>query len=162
MPLWVNLRHLATRDIVLQGQLTPRDLDLESLDDLIQVTQPASYDLVVTKSNQTVLLEGTVRLVLGCQCVRCLEPFTHVVELNGSVGELALEGDEATPVVNDCVDLTPCLREDMLLAFPPHPLCKPDCRGLQAGPTGDRPNPAGRDAAGNPPAAWVELDKLKF
>jgi len=162
MPLWVNLRHLATRDVVLQGQLTPRDLDLERLDDLIQVTQPASYDLVATKSNQTVLLEGTVRLALGCQCVRCLEPFIHLLELKGSVGELALEGEEATPVVNDCVDLTPCLREDILLALPPYPLCKPDCRGLQAGPAGDRPDGAGEDAAGCPPAAWAELDKLKF
>ena len=43
---------------------------------------------------------------------------------------LPLQGEECAPVANDCVDLTPYMREDILLEFPQHPLCKPDCRGL--------------------------------
>jgi uncharacterized metal-binding protein YceD (DUF177 family) len=55
------------------------------------------------------------------------------------------------------VDLTPFVREDILLGFPQHPLCKPDCGGLkknQAQKTG------GRDKSES--AAWAELDKLKL
>jgi len=58
---------------------------------------------------------------------------------------------------NDCVDLTPFLREDILLDFPQRPLCKPDCAGLK--------NQAARPAeAVEQPAAtvWAELDKLKL
>jgi len=39
---------------------------------------------------------------------------------------LPLEGEEKTPVDNDCVDLTPFAREDMLLEFPQHPVCEPE------------------------------------
>jgi uncharacterized metal-binding protein YceD (DUF177 family) len=45
----------------------------------------------------------------------------------------------------------------MLLEFPQHPLCKPDCGGLkksQARKTG------GKDKSES--AAWAELDKLKL
>jgi uncharacterized metal-binding protein YceD (DUF177 family) len=45
----------------------------------------------------------------------------------------------------------------MLLEFPQHPLCKPDCGGLkknQARKTG------GRDKSES--TAWAELDKLKL
>jgi uncharacterized metal-binding protein YceD (DUF177 family) len=68
-----------------------------------------------------------------------------------------LAGEEKAPVNNDCVDLTPFLREDMLLEFPPHPLCKPDCGGLKKG---QAPKTGGQDVAAS--AAWAELDKLKL
>ncbi len=38
---------------------------------------------------------------------------------------------KAVPIKNDCVDLTPWVREDILLGFPQHPLCRPDCGGLK-------------------------------
>jgi uncharacterized metal-binding protein YceD (DUF177 family) len=60
-------------------------------------------------------------------------------------------------VVNDCVDLTPLVREDMLLEFPQHPLCKPDCGGLKT-----KTGKARKTAGGNTPAVWAELDKLKL
>jgi uncharacterized metal-binding protein YceD (DUF177 family) len=44
---------------------------------------------------------------------------------------LPLEGEDKVPVDNDCVDLTPFVREDILLEFPQHPLCKPDCGGIE-------------------------------
>ena len=68
-----------------------------------------------------------------------------------------LAGDEKVPVNNDCVDLTPLVREDMLIEFPQHPLCKRDCGGLKknrAQTTG------GKDQSES--SAWAELDKLKL
>ena len=58
------------------------------------------------------------------------------------------EGEDRVAVDNDCVDLTPYLREDILLEFPQHPLCKPECRGLKKTSTGKaKPGrqPASRD-----------------
>ena len=76
---------------------------------------------------------------------------------------LPLEGEEKVPIDNDCVDLTPYLREDILLEFPQHPLCDADCRGLPAKETGKakKPAPAG-DSSQQEPSAWADLDKLKF
>ena len=44
---------------------------------------------------------------------------------------LPLEGEDKVTVENDCVDLTPFVREDILLEFPQHPLCKPDCARIE-------------------------------
>ena len=55
-------------------------------------------------------------------------------------GHLPLEGEEAVSVVNDCVDLTPYVREDILLEFPQHPLCEPECRGLRNASIGKAKN----------------------
>ena len=74
---------------------------------------------------------GSLTLTLDCECVRCLKTFEHELKLTDWALHLPLEGEEKVPVENDCVDLTPFVREDILLEFPQHPLCKPDCRGLK-------------------------------
>jgi uncharacterized metal-binding protein YceD (DUF177 family) len=56
----------------------------------------------------------------------------------------------------DCVDLTPFLREDILLALPQHPLCSSDCKGLLRKYEREAIPGSGRDK----PSAWSELDKL--
>jgi uncharacterized metal-binding protein YceD (DUF177 family) len=53
--------------------------------------------------------------------------------------------------------LTPFVREDMLLNFPQHPLCKPDCAGLKTG----QAKKLGGDEESKP-SVWVELNKLKL
>jgi len=73
---------------------------------------------------------------------------------------LPLEGEEKVDLKNDMVDLTPFLREDILLEFPQHPLCTEDCAGL--------PNRLNASKKTETPAptpvapAWAELNKLKF
>jgi uncharacterized metal-binding protein YceD (DUF177 family) len=71
-----------------------------------------------------------------------------------------MEGEECVSVVNDCADLTPYVREDMLLEFPRHPLCRPDCRGMEKVKTGKVKSTDGTDEMA--PSVWAELDKLKL
>jgi uncharacterized protein len=103
------------------------------------------------------LVTGSLRIILNCQCVRCLKAFEHRLVLEDWTCHVPLAGEEKAPVNNDCVDLTPLVREDMLLEFPPHPLCKPDCVGLKKG---QAPKTSGKDKAAS--SAWAELDKLKL
>jgi uncharacterized protein len=65
-------------------------------------------------------------------------------------------------VVNDFVDLTPYVREDILLEFPRHPVCNPECRGLPKTAIGQARNSSGtgKTEVGSP--AWAELNKLKL
>ena len=44
---------------------------------------------------------------------------------------MPLEGDDAIEVIGEYVDLTPWIREDILLGLPHHPLCAETCRGLE-------------------------------
>jgi uncharacterized protein len=94
--------------------------------------------------------------------VRCLKAFRHELNLDQWAAHIPLQGDEAVKVVNDCVDLTPFVREDILLEFPQHPLCDPDCRGLPDKTKGKARQTSGNGKPGEGSSAWSVLNKLKL
>jgi len=161
MPLKVNLRHLEDNELRLEGELPAAELELGLKDDMCRADKPLNYDLEIQEMEKEILVQGSLTLPLQCECVRCLKTFEYVLELPNWTVLLPLEGEEKTPIDNDCVDLTPYVREDILLEFPQHPLCETECRGLpvkqgkakKATKTGD---------SNQEPSAWSELDKLKL
>lgn len=161
MSLTVNLRHLTRDSICLEGELPVAGLDLDTHDEMVQAKHPLLHDLEVQLLEQNLLVRGTLQLTIDCECVRCLKPFQHKIELTDWACHLPLEGDDRVSVVDDSVDLTPFIREDILLAFPAHPVCDPECGGLTGKPTGSKTNKATNPAEAGP-SAWSELDKLKF
>jgi uncharacterized protein len=162
MPLVVNLRHLEAHNVHLDGELPVEELDIDARDEMIRAVQPLTYNLEVQKVEDGLLVQGRLRLPLECQCVRCLKSFSCNLELSAWTRHLPFQGEESVPIVSDCVDLTPYAREDILLEFPQHPLCEPECRGLprSAVGTAKTTSSAGQFGPGSP--AWNELDKLKF
>ena len=160
MPLTVNLRQLDDRNLELRGELSLAELDFDVNDEMIRATRPLRYDLEVEKLDDSLLVRGSLRLPLECRCVRCLKDFEFALALDAWTQYLPLAGEDAVPVKNDSVDLTPWVREDILLEFPQHPLCKPDCVGLKKASVGKAPETAGRDES--MPSTWAELNKLKL
>jgi DUF177 domain-containing protein len=157
--LLVNLRHLEAHEIHLQGELSVKELDLDVRDEMIRAEKPLRHDLQIEKLHDSILILGKLELILDCQCVRCLKSFQKKLKLEHWALHLPLAGDEKVSIDNDCVDLTPFVREDILLEFPQHPLCKPDCRGLEKISTG-KAKAAGENKIIS--SAWVELNKLKL
>lgn len=157
--LSVNLRHLENRNVTLRGELPLAELDLDVRDEMIGVISPARYDIEIEKLDEALLVRGELRVALECECVRCLKKFTRELALNPWTLHLPLAGEDAVAVDNDCVDLTPFAREDILLEFPQHPLCKPDCRGLEK-ISSDNAKSAVKSKIVSP--AWTKLDKLKL
>jgi uncharacterized protein len=155
MALLINLRHLEKKSVDLKGEISPEELELAELDDMVRLESPASYELSITKHEHNLLVEGSLRQPITCQCVRCLKPFQDEISFENWIAHVALEGEESAPIANDHVDLTPYLREDILLGFPQHPLCSEDCKGLPA-----RKSAPMKESKG--PSAWDELNKLKF
>ena len=162
MPLVVNLRHLEAHNIRMQGKLPVRELDIDTLDTVIQVAQPLEYDLEVQKMEDGLLVHGRLFLNLECECVRCLKPFQHRLELDGWACHLPLQGEDCVIAVNDCVDLTPYVREDILLEFPWHPLCDPECRDLPRMSIGKSNDSSITGKTGMDLSAWSKLNKLKL
>jgi uncharacterized protein len=162
MPLAVNLRHLEAHDINLEGSLPVDELQIDTRDEVIQVHRPLDYDLEVQKLEDGLLVQGRLHLVLECQCVRCLKPFQYHLDLKHWTCHLPLQGEDRVTVTSDCVDLTPYMREDILLEFPRHPLCNPECRGLPGISVGGARSSSGsgKTEVGSP--AWAELNKLKL
>jgi uncharacterized protein len=159
MPLIVNLRFIAQEPLALRGELPPADFDFGLKDEMVRVNSPITYDLAAEMLDDAILVQGSLRAPLECECVRCLKRFSRVLELAITL-HLPLKGEEAVPLDNDNVDLTPFLREDMLLEFPQHPLCKPDCAGLKK--MGESQAPAAGEKPASEASAWAELNKLKL
>ena len=162
MPITINLRHLEQDDVHLDDELPAEELDLDIRDELIEANQPLKYDLEVQKLEHNLLVQGKLSLKLDCTCVRCLKKFEFVLKLDPWTAHVPLQGEEAVPVANDFVDLTPYIREDILLAFPQHPLCAAECRGLPKTFIGKGKKPSTASSEAGSSSAWAELNKLKL
>ena len=161
MPLLFNIRHLEHQTVTLRGELPVAELDLGGIDELIQADSPLQHDLVVERHERSILVQGRLGLKLRCECVRCLKSFEYRLAFDAWSCLLPLEGEDKVLVCNDCVDLTPRVREDIVLAFPQHPLCEAECRGLMSRRVaGSKQN--GASATGELSSAWAELNKLKL
>lgn len=159
MRVKVNLRHLETKDLRLQGEVTVEELELDGVDELVRPSQPLHYDLTVQKLGHALLAQGRMEMLVECECARCLKPFPQRLKLDHWTAHVPLEGEEKAPVKDDLVDLTPYMREDILLEFPQHPLCETDCAGLpnRMEKNANSPKPGDKNSS-----AWAELNKLKF
>ena len=162
MPITFNLRHLEEDSLQLVGEMPTAEPELETMDELIKATHPLVYDLEIQMLDTAILVRGRLELNLDCECVRCLKPFSFQILLPEWACHLPMEGDDKVPVVNDCVDLTPHIREDIVLAFPQHPLCKPECSGLANTQKESEKGPGAAAKPESSSSAWSALDKLKL
>ena len=157
MPLTFNLRQLKDDELRLKGELPVAELDLGVTDELVRAEKPLRYNLTVQNLHDSLLVTGKLVLPLNCECGRCLKPISQDLVLNDWALHLPLEGEDKVSIENDSVDLTPFVREDILLDFPQHPLCKPECVGLK------KKSVRAAEADEKPvKAVWAELDKLKL
>jgi uncharacterized protein len=161
MSLKINVRHLEEKDLQVQGKLPAAELELDEDDELVRARLPLHYDLRVHQAGQDVLVRGRLEMALDCECARCLKPFRFRLKIPDWLLHLPAEGPEQAVLKDDVVDLTPHLREAILLEFPQHPLCDSDCAGLP-----QRADASGQKTEGSGPmpeaSAWAELNKLKF
>jgi uncharacterized metal-binding protein YceD (DUF177 family) len=159
MSLKVNLRLLEKESIELDGDILGSELAPDFLDELMRLSHPVEYELTVERQSDNLLVTGSLRSHVDCECSRCLKSFVLPVRVDEFSTLAPLEGEEALPVDGDFADLTPVVREDILLALPTNPLCGPDCRGLK--PKGQPRELQVREQA-EPNTAWNALDNLKL
>ena len=160
MALTFNIRHLENKELHLTGQLPLEELALDLHDEVITPSGPLEYDLNAQELDDAVLVQGTLRLPLELHCVRCLKPFAHILELEDWTCHMPLTGEDAVSLEGDLVNLTPQIREDILLALPQHPLCETGCVGLKPAASPEEMEPG--ETSVTTSSAWDELDKLKL
>jgi uncharacterized protein len=162
MALNLNVRHLEEQPVRFEGTLDAAELDLDRVDDLIRPAGPMRYAFEASRQERGILLQGILEMDFQCDCARCLAAYPLSVRLDGWVCLLPSEGEEAAAAHGDCVDLTPYLREDMFLALPQRPLCKPDCVGLLGREPASAPASKALRAWEGPASVWQELDRSRF
>jgi uncharacterized protein len=133
--LAVDVRELlhkpgAHKHVVLRAPLPDMATPVASVPPDRPVTADAEIESVV----EGLLVTGTVAATAAVSCVRCLRELDHDLEVE--VRELfALEPggaeDEGYAVLpDDRLPLDTMVRDALVLAFPPFPVCRPDCAGL--------------------------------
>ena len=58
MPLLLNIETLAKGPVRLRGELSPEELDMETLDELVEADEPLDYDLTAERAGDNILLRG--------------------------------------------------------------------------------------------------------
>jgi uncharacterized protein len=88
----------------------------------------------VSRAPQGLLVQVKMNGKTESECVRCLEPFElpleiEFMDLYAFSPNTASENGLVLPE-NSIIDLGPVIRDEMLLAVPINPICRPDCLGL--------------------------------
>jgi uncharacterized protein len=88
----------------------------------------------ISRTPQGLLCDGAFNALTASECVRCLEPFeqplkTEFSEVYAFKAHNFTESGLFVPEDGN-IDLSPVIREYLMLDLPIKPLCKPDCLGL--------------------------------
>lgn len=92
-------------------------------------------NLILTRTKEGILMQGTLRFSLTRECDRCLEAFQGCADVE--LAELfayppdAIKSDFSVDS-NGEIDLAPLLREEVLIEDSYRAVCRDDCRGLSA------------------------------
>lgn len=148
----VHLRQIPAEGLHLEGEEECPITELEKEE--IVCAGPLRYSLDVGISEGALWASGSLAQPVEQQCVACLEPFQHTIE----VPEFAVHMDVGGP---ELVDLGPAVREDILLNLPAYPRC--DREGGRVCPVPHLQRQTGTDeeeAEARRKADWSALDKL--
>ena len=149
----IHLRQIQADGLRLEGEEECPIPDLAAED--VRCTGALQYALDLGISEGALWATGSLTQPVELRCVRCLEPFPFDIQAKAFSIHLDLTGPEV-------VDLTPYVREDILLNLPAHPHCDRE---------GGRVCPAAKSTAADVPARegdgkrqpdWSVLDKLKL
>lgn len=144
----VHLKQIPPQGLHLSGE---EDCPIQDLDsEEVRCTGPLRYDIDVGVADGGLWANGSLRQPVELRCVSCLQDFSYEIQVPAFAVHTDLQGPET-------VDLTPFMREDLLLNLPPHPHCDRD---------GDRICTAKQikteEQEATRKADWSALDKLNL
>jgi uncharacterized protein len=100
------------------------DLRLNSLNGLVRAT----------RTPQGILLQADFHTQIDLECVRCLTDFQQTLAFNFTelyaFSQRYVTDSGLLMPETGIIDLSPVIREYVLLEIPISPLCRPDCKGL--------------------------------
>ena len=154
----LHLHQIPADGLHFEGAESSKILDLHEPG--IRPLSDIRYALDVGLSDGGLFATGTLGLDLELECVACLDRFSYPLAVPDFACQLELTGAES-------VDLTDLVREDIVLALPPHPHCDWNgervCQGAllraKAEATADSRTETDETATRR---VWGALDQLKI
>ena len=144
----VHLKQIPVQGLHLEGEEDCPVQDLES--EGIRCVGRLHYDLDLGVAGRALWANGSLSQPVELSCVSCLEKFVYEIRVPAFAVHLELHGPET-------VDLTPSIREEILLNLPAHPHCDKDsnrvCKAKRLKAAEQRMKRK---------SDWSALDKLKI
>ena len=148
----VHLKQIPPEGLHLEGEEDCLIPELESED--VRCAGPLKYNIDLGVAEGALWANGTLRQPVELSCVACLGKFAYEITVPAFAVHTPLHGPET-------VDLSPFMREDILLNLPAHPRC--DINGARKCKAALNHADARReDRAVKREHDWGELDKLKL
>jgi uncharacterized metal-binding protein YceD (DUF177 family) len=144
----IHLKQIPAQGLHLDGDedCPIHDLEVEG----IRCVGRLHYNIDLGIAGGALWATGSLSQPVELRCVSCLETFVHEVQVPAFAVHTELHGPET-------VDLTPFIREDLLLNLPAHPRCDRDgnrvCKAKQL-------DAVEQDTKRK--LDWSALDKLKL
>jgi len=118
----ISISQVATSEgLFLEEEIMPAELDLET--ELIKFRSSLKIKAHVSRVINALIVELKMHSVLSAGCSRCLEEFEWQFNKDA---QLSYPFDSSTSFI----DLTPEIREEVILDYPIKPLCNLNCKGL--------------------------------
>jgi uncharacterized metal-binding protein YceD (DUF177 family) len=149
----VHLKQIPPEGLHLEGEEDCLIPELES--DGVRCAGPMQYKIDVGVAEGSLWANGSLKQPVELSCVACLEKFIHQIKVPAFALHTELRGPET-------VDLSPFMREDLLLNLPAHPRCDREGGGTCKATKVDKPAGARQQPAAKREHDWGELDKLKL
>jgi uncharacterized metal-binding protein YceD (DUF177 family) len=144
----IHLKQVPGQGLHLGGNEDCPIHDLEA--EGIRCAGPLHYNIEVGVAGGALWARGSLSQPVELRCVSCLENFVRDIQVPAFAVHTELDGPEM-------VDLTPFIREDLLLNLPAHPRCDTDgnrvCKAKQS-------KAVEQDTKRK--LDWSALDKLKL
>jgi uncharacterized protein len=129
----------------LQVQCTEDPVELEVTGPGAGFGEPIAVDVRLVKAGQAVMVTGRLAVPVVFECARCLKEFPETLDIpvqsqflpppqSLPPGEHRMPTEEAEDYYyrEDLIVLDDLVRQELFLALPSNPQCRPDCRGLCA------------------------------
>ena len=147
----IHLRQIPPGGLHLEDE---EECPLPSLDpEEVHCAGPLRYQLDVGISEGALWAKGELTQPVELRCVRCLEPFDFEIKVKDFTVHTQLTGPEE-------VDLTPFVREDILLNLPAYPHCDREGGRICPAPVVESSDKNHPEKAR--PTDWSALDQLKI
>jgi uncharacterized protein len=144
----IHLKQIPVEGLHLEGEETCPIPELET--EGIRCTGPLQYNIDLGISDGALWANGSLTQPVELRCVACLRTFRHEINIPTFALHTELSGPET-------VDLTPFVREEILLNLPAHPRCDRDggqiCESAQT---------RTEEKGAKRKSVWSALDKLNI
>lgn len=116
----IHVNRVPEEGLIEHVAYEPSGMDMDRDD--VRLVDPFEVDAKISLAERELIVKVDIHSPVVMTCGRCLDEFTQVLNPRGFFSY------NVQPT--DVVDITDDVRQEIILAYPMIPRCRPDCKGL--------------------------------